>query len=57
MNHAWPERWGEAESQLRGYLEEERLHRHYPSVRFMGLAVVFHGWEMVAFEAVGDDVE
>ena len=37
----------EAEGQLRRYLADERLGRQYPSVRFTGLVVVFHGWEMV----------
>ena len=44
----------EAVRQLRGYLADPRLRRHYPSVRPIGLAVVFHGWEMVAYEAVDD---
>ena len=42
----------EAVRQLRGYLADPRLRRRYPSVRHIGLAVVFHGWEMVAYEAV-----
>ena len=42
----------EAVRQLRGYLAEPRLRRRYPSVRHIGLAVVFHGWEIVAYEAV-----
>ena len=37
----------EAEGQLRRYLADERLGRQYPSARFTGLVVVFHGWEMV----------
>ena len=41
-----------AASQLRRYLADERLARQYPAVRFIGLAVVFHGWEMVFCEAV-----
>ena len=45
----------EAVLQLRGYLADPRLRRRYPSVRHIGLAVVFHGWEMVAYEAVDDD--
>ena len=36
-----------AEGQLRRYLADERLGRQYLSVRFTGLVVVFHGWEMV----------
>ena len=42
----------EAVRQLRGYLADPRLRRRYPSVRHIGLAVVFHGWEMIAYEAV-----
>ena len=45
----------EAVLQLRGYLADPSLPRRYPSVRHIGLAVVFHGWEMVAYEAVDDD--
>lgn len=40
----------EARAQLRGYLADEALRRQ-PSVRHVGLAVVFHGWEMAACEA------
>ena len=43
---------GQATAQLRPYLADERLARQYPAVRFTGLAVVFHGWEMVFFDAV-----
>ena len=43
---------GKATEQLRQYLADERLVRQYPSSRFIGLAVVFHGWEMVACDAV-----
>ena len=42
----------EATAQLRRYLADVRLARQYPGVRFIGLAVVFHGWEMVACEPV-----
>ena len=42
----------DASAQLRRYLADERLSRQYPAVQFTGLAVVFHGWEMVACEAV-----
>ena len=45
----------EAVRQLRGYLADPSLRRRYPSVRHVGLAMVFHGWELVAYEAVGDD--
>ena len=41
-----------ATDQLQGYLADERLVRQYPAVRFIGLALVFHGWEMVSCEAV-----
>ena len=43
----------EAEKQLRRYsaAADERLAQAYPSVRFTGLAVVFHGWEMVSCQA------
>ena len=43
---------GEATAQLRRYLADERLGRQFPGVRFTGLAVVFHGWEMVFSDAV-----
>lgn len=42
---------GRALNQLRGYLADERL-RWDPSVRHIGLALVFHGWELVWSEAV-----
>ena len=45
----------EAEAQLRRYLADERLARQYPSVCFTGLAVVFHGWELVRCDAVAAD--
>ena len=45
----------EAVRQLRSYLADPSLPRRYPSVRHIGLAVVFHGWELVAYEAVDDD--
>jgi hypothetical protein len=41
----------EATDQLRRYLGDERLVRD-PRVRHRGLALVFHGWELVACEAV-----
>ena len=40
----------EARAQLRRYLADEALRRQ-SSARYVGLAVVFHGWEMVACEA------
>ena len=42
----------EAARQVRGYLEDPGLRRRYPSVRHVGLAMVFHGWELVACEEV-----
>ena len=44
----------EARTQLGGYLAAPAL-RAEPAVRHVGLAVVFHGWELAACEAVGDD--
>ncbi len=43
---------GEARAQLTRYLADERLARQFPDVRFTGLIVVFHGWEMVFCDAV-----
>ena len=43
---------GEATAQLRRYLADERLARQFPGVRFVGLAVVFHGWELAHCDAV-----
>ena len=40
----------DANGQLKRYLADERLERLYPSVRFTGVVVVFHGWEMVRCE-------
>ena len=45
----------EARAQLARYLADEGLRRRMPSVRHVGLAVVFHGWEMAACEAVGEE--
>ncbi len=44
-----------AEGQLRRYLADQRLARQYPSVRFSGLAMVFHGWEMVLATSITVD--
>ena len=41
-----------ATAQLRRYLADERLARQFPGVRFVGLAVVFHGWELAFCDAV-----
>ena len=41
----------EATAQIRRYLSDETLGRQYPTVRFIGLALVFHGWELVRGEA------
>ena len=43
---------GYAQAQLRQYLGDERLARQYPSIRFTGLTIVFHGWELVHYDAV-----
>ena len=43
---------GEVRAQLTRYLADDRLARQFPSVRFIGLIVVFHGWEMVFCDAV-----
>ena len=42
----------EASAQLRRYLADETLSRQYPTVQFTGLALVFHGWELVWREAI-----
>ena len=48
-------RLDQARKQLRQYLAEAALRARYPSVRLIGLALVFHGWELVAAEAVEAD--
>ena len=48
-------RLDEAKTQLRGYLADACLAAQYPSVRFIGIALVFHGWELVARDAVEAD--
>ena len=45
----------EAAAQMRRYVADERLARQYPGVRFTGLAVVYHGWELVHTEAASAD--
>ena len=47
----------EAKAQLRRYLADKRLTEAWPSVAFTGIALVFHGWEMVFMEAVAAQVE
>ncbi len=49
------ERTREAAAQLRRYLADEGLRRRHPTVRHVGLALVFHGWELAAAEAVEAD--
>ena len=44
-----------ATAQLERYLADERLARQFPGVCFIGLIVVFHGWEMVFCDAVVAD--
>ena len=46
---------GEARAQLTRYLADERLARQFPRVRFTGLIVIFHGWEMVFCDAAPGD--
>ena len=46
------ERLEQAKTQLRRYLADEGLRRTQPTVRHVGLALVFHGWELAACEAV-----
>ena len=41
----------EATAQVRRYLSDGRLARRYPSVRFIGVVLVFRGWELVVHEA------
>ena len=51
------DRMQEAVLQLRSYLADPSLPRRYRSVRHIGLAVVFHGWELVAYQAIDDAAE
>ena len=46
-----------ARAQLAGYLADEGRRRRTPSVRYVGLAVVFHGWELAACEAVEPEAD
>ena len=41
-----------AQAQLVRYLADQRLARQFPGVRFTGLIVFFHGWELVFSDAV-----
>ena len=47
----------EAVLQLRSYLADPSLPRRYRSVRHIGLAMVFHGWELVAYQAIDEAAE
>ena len=47
----------EAVEQVRSYLADSSLAHRYPSVHHIGLAVVFHGWELVAYQAIDDATE
>ncbi|MGK5094626.1 AAA family ATPase [Deltaproteobacteria bacterium TL4] len=44
----------EAEQQLKKYLQDERLAHYGQHVRFKGLVLVYHGWELVHRSAVGE---
>ncbi|MBF0353533.1 MAG: PD-(D/E)XK nuclease domain-containing protein [SAR324 cluster bacterium] len=41
-----------AQTQLRQYLADERLKHYLPHIRFIGLVLVYHGWELVYRGAV-----
>ena len=41
----------EAAAQVRRYLSDGQLARRYPSVRFIGVVLMFRGWELVVHEA------
>ncbi len=49
------EKLREAAAQVRRYMADDGLQRRHPSVRHVGLAVVFHGWELAGCAAVGDE--
>ena len=51
--HRMQEKMGKAKLQLQSYLQDKKLRRLRPAVHHIGLAVIFHGWQMVAYEAVG----
>lgn len=42
----------EAVAQLKRYLDDNTLRQRRPGVRFIGLALVYHGWELALAEAV-----
>ncbi|MBF0353543.1 MAG: PD-(D/E)XK nuclease domain-containing protein, partial [SAR324 cluster bacterium] len=42
----------QAEQQLRQYLAEDRLKQYPPHVKFTGIILVYHGWELVYRGAV-----
>ena len=42
----------EAGDQLQRYLADQRLARQYASIRFTGLALVFHGWQLIHADAI-----
>ena len=42
----------EATAQLKRYLDDNTLRQRRPGVRFIGLALVYHGWELALAEAV-----
>ncbi|MCY3837524.1 MAG: AAA family ATPase [Gammaproteobacteria bacterium] len=45
-------RLSEAAAQLRQYLADETLQQRYPSIQHIGLALVFHGWELATYKEV-----
>ncbi len=49
-------RLAHAQAQLRRYLADPSLRARFPTVQFIGLALVFHGWELVRCEEVRHDL-
>ena len=45
----------EATAQLRRYLGDESLRQRRPHIRYVGLALVYHGWKLAHTEAVEAD--
>ena len=45
----------EATAQLRRYLGDEPLRQRRPHIRYLGLALVYHGWKLAHAEAVESD--